>query len=111
MIKNGLIVGLFSLSALLIIISAFVGVVGLPQDPGGPLIIRFDVPADKVGLLGGTATFFGILGVVVFMAVLNFILALEMYQRERFLSYAISAATVVITLLFLAASINIVAIN
>lgn len=111
MIKNGLIMGLFSLSALLIIISAFIGIIGLPQDPGGPLIIRFDVPADKVVLLGGTTTFFGILGVVAFMAALNFILALEVYRREVFLSYAISATTLVITLLFLVVSINIVAIN
>jgi hypothetical protein len=48
---------------------------------------------------------------VLFMSVLNFVLALEIYDRERFLSYAISATTLVITLLFLIASINIAAIN
>jgi len=111
MIKNRLIMGFFSGSALFIISSALVGFVGLPRDPGGPFIIRFDVPADQVGLLGGPATFFGILGVVVFIAALNFVLALEMYSRERFLSYAIGATTLVVTLLFLVASINIAAIN
>jgi len=111
MIKNRFIIGLFSGSALLIIISALVGFVGLPEDPGGPLIIRFDVPTGQVGLLGGAATFFGILGVVVFIATLNFVLALEMYNRERFLSYAIGAITLVVTLLFLVASIYIAAIN
>lgn len=111
MIKNRLIVGLFGGSALLLIISAIVGFVGLPQEPGGPLIIRYDAPADQAVLLGGAGTFFGVLGVVAFMAVLNFILALEMYGRERFLSYAISATTLLITLLFLIASINIAALN
>lgn len=111
MIKNKLIISFFAGSAFLLIVSAVIGFVGLPQNPGGPLIIRYDTPADQAALLGGTGTFFGVLGVVVFMAALNFILALEMYGRERFLSYAISATTLIITFLFLIASINIAALN
>ena len=111
MIKNRLIIGLFGGSVFLLIVSAIVGFVGLPQNPGGPLIIRYDTSADQAVLLGGTGTFFGVLGVVAFMAVLNFVLALEMYEREKFLSYAISATTLLITLLFLIASINIATLN
>ncbi len=111
MIKNRLIVGLFGGSVFFLIISALVGLVGLPQNPGGPLIIRYDMPADQAVLLGGTGMFFGVLGVVAFMVMLNFILALEMYGREKFLSYAISATTLLITLLLLIASINIASIN
>jgi len=111
MVKNKLIMALFGSSALLLIVSAVTGLVGLPQEPGGPLIIRFDAPEGQVGLLGTTGTFFGLFGIAVFIAFLNFILALEVYDRERFLSYAISATTFVITALFLIVSINIASIN
>ena len=111
MIRNKFIVLMFSGSILLLIASAIVGLVGLPQEPGGPLIIRFDVASHEAGLLGDSGTFFGVLGTIVFMAVLNFILALEVYGREKFLSYAIGATTLLITVLFLIASINITSIN
>ena len=96
---------------MLIIFSALVGFVGLPQEPGGALIIRFDTLSDQASLLGGTGTFFGVLGIVLFIVGLNFVLALEVYDREKFLSYAISAATLLITTLFLIASINIALLN
>jgi len=111
MLKNKHIILMFGGSVLLLIISALTGLVGLPQEPGGSLIIRFDAASHEAGLLGGTGTFFGLLGTVVFMVVLNFILSLEVYNREKFLSYAIGATTLLITLLFLIASINIAGIN
>lgn len=111
MLKNKHIVLMFSGSILLLVSSALVGLVGLPQEPGGPLIIRFDVASNEAELLGGVGTFFGLLGAVIFMVVLNFILALEVYNREKFLSYAIGATTLLITLLFLVASMNIAGIN
>ena len=102
---------MFGGAILLLIASAIIGLVGLPQDAGGPLIIRFDASSNEAGLLGDAGTFFGLFGTVVFMVILNFILALEVYSREKFLSYAIGATTVLITFLFLIASINIAGIN
>ena len=102
---------MFGGSILLLIVSALIGLVGLPQEPGGSLIIRFDAASNEAGLLGGAGTFFGLLGTVIFMTVLNFVLALEVYNREKFLAYAIGATTLLITLLFLVASINIAGIN
>ena len=83
----------------------------MPQEPGGPLIIRFDAVSQEAGLLGDSGTFFGVLGTIVFMVALNFLLALEVFGREKFLSYAIGATTLLITSLFLIASINITSIN
>jgi len=111
MLKNKHLMLMFGASALLLIASAIIGLVGLPQEAGGPLIIRFDPATDEAGLLGGQGTFFGLLGTVVFILLLNFFLALEVYKREKFLSYAIGATTVLITLLFLIASVNIANIN
>ena len=54
MIKNKLIMAFFAGSALLLIISAIIGLAGLPQEPGGPFIIRFDAMENQAGLLGGT---------------------------------------------------------
>jgi len=111
MLKNKHITLMFGGSALLLVASAIIGLVGLPQEAGGPLIIRFDAASNEAGLLGGQGTFFGLLGTVVFMVALNFFLALEVYKREKFLSYAIGATTLLITLLFLVASISIAGIN
>lgn len=96
---------------MLLVASAVIGLVGLPQEAGGPLIIRFDTVTNEAQLLGGQGTFYGLLGTVIFMLGLNLFLALEVYKREKFLSYAIGATTVLITLLFLVASVNIAEIN
>ena len=61
MIKNKHIILMFGGSILLLIASALVGLVGLPQEPGGSLIIRFDVASNEAGLLGGSGTFFACL--------------------------------------------------
>jgi len=111
MIKNRFIALMFGGSALLLIASSVIGLVGLPQEPGGPLILRFNISTNEADLIGNAGTFFGVLGTVLFIAVLNFILALEVYKREKFLSYAIGAVTLLITILFLVASINITGVN
>ncbi|OGY57747.1 MAG: hypothetical protein A3C03_00030 [Candidatus Colwellbacteria bacterium RIFCSPHIGHO2_02_FULL_45_17] len=111
MLRNKLIVLMFGGGVLLLVASALIGLVGLPQEPGGSLIIRFDPVKNEAGLLGGSGTFFGLLGTVAFIIILNFVLALEVYNREKFLSYAIGAVTLLITLLFLVASVNIAGIN
>ncbi len=111
MIKDKKIQLAFSGSLLLLITSAIVGFVGLPRYAGGPLVIRFDTLADEVTLLGGIGTFYGVLGVVVAMFVINFFLAFVIYKRERFLSYILAFGTLFLSLLFLAVVFTITAIN
>ena len=110
MLKNKIVVTLFGLSIALLFISALVGSIGLPGSQG-PLVIRFDKFADKVNLIGGFRTVFGLGVVVSFMVLVNFLLAREIYERERFLSYIFAAATLIISLLFLIAVSGIVAMN
>lgn len=111
MLKNKFIVSMFAFSALLVALSAVVGFIGLPQEPGGPLIIRFDASSNQAGLLGGRGLFLSLSGIATFIVLMNFVLALEIYKRDRFLSNAIGATTLVVAALFLMASINIAAIN
>lgn len=111
MIRNRAILVLFGASALLLCISVLVGFIGLPQEPGGPLVFRFDEVRGTVAFLGGVGNFFGLFGVAAAMLILNFFLALEIYQRERFLSYTLAAASLVISLLFLVVAVTIAAVN
>ncbi len=111
MIKDRTILILFGASLLLLVISAVVGFTGLPQEAGGPLIIRFDTSGDQVTLLGGVGIFFGLLGVAAAIAAVNFVLALEMYGKERFLSYILASGTLIITVVFLIVAYTITAAN
>ena len=110
MLKNKIVVTLFGLSVALLFISALVGAIGLPGFQG-PLVIRFDKFAGEANLIGGFRTVFGLGVVVSFMVLVNFLLARETYYRERFLSYIIAAATLIISFLFLVAVSGIVAVN
>jgi len=111
MTKNRTILALFGMSFLLLIISAITGYTGLPQDASGPLVFRFDPAAGEIGLLGGVGTFFAVLGIVMLLALVNFVLALEMYGRKEFLSYVIAAATLVMAFFFFIATSTITSIN
>ena len=111
MIRNKLIISLFGGSLLLLIISALIGFTGLPQEAGGPLIIRFDTTGNQIAILGGVGTFFGLLGVAAAIIIINFILAMEVYDKERFLSYILASSTLAITLLFLVVAYTITAAN
>lgn len=110
MFKNKIIITLFGLSAVLLFVSALVGGSGLPSS-SGPLIIRFDKLANQADFIGSFRTIFGFGAVVSFMLIINFLLAREIYHRERFLSYIIAAATLVVSLLFLIAVSSIVRTN
>ncbi len=110
MLKNKIIVTFFGLGIVLLFVSALVGSIGLPGSQG-PLIIRFDKFAHEANLIGDFRTVFGFGATVSFIVLVNFLLALEIYYRERFLSYIIAAATLIISLLFLIAVSGIVAIN
>lgn len=111
MMRNKAILTLFGGSVLLLLVAALVGFVGLPQEPGGLLVFRFDAASDRVALLGGIGNFFGLLGVAAVIVALNFFLALEVYGRERFLSYVFAAGTLAISILFLVVAVTITAAN
>jgi len=110
MLRNKIILVLFGLSIALLFVSALVGSTGLPGSQG-PLIIRFDKFAHEANLIGDFRTVFGFGATVSFIVLVNFLLAREIYYRERFLSYIIAAATLIISLLFLIAVSGIVAVN
>lgn len=110
MLRNKIITTFFALSITLLFVSALVGGIGLPGSQG-PLVIRFDKFADEVNLIGDLRTVFGLGVVVSFMILVNFLLAREIYERERFLSYIFAAATLIVSFLFLIAVSGIVAVN
>ncbi len=110
MIKNKIIVIFFGLSVILLFISALVGGIGLPGSQG-PLILRFNKFAAEANLIGDLRTVFSMGLVVAFIVLINFLLAWEVYHRERFLSYIFAAATLIVSLLFLIAVSGIAAVN
>lgn len=110
MLKNKIIATLFGLSVLMLFVSALVGGIGLP-DSHGPLVIRFDKFIDEANLVGDFRTVFGLGLTASFVIVLNFLLAWEIYARERFLSYILAAGAFIVSLLFLIAVSGIVAVN
>lgn len=110
MLKNKTIATFFGLSVALLFISAIIGGIGLPSSQG-PLILRFDKFAEEANLIGDFRTVFSLGMVTAFTALINFFLAREIYTRERFLSYIIAAATLIISFLFLVAVVGIVAVN
>ncbi|HEY4498098.1 MAG TPA: hypothetical protein VJA63_00465 [Candidatus Paceibacterota bacterium] len=111
MVKDRLILFFFLSSFLFITLAGLVGYVGLPQNPGGPLIIKLNRSSDQIDLAGGVGTFFGVLGVVFTMFLINLFLAWQIYQRDRFFSYVIGAGTLVVSLLFLIVSGVIATLN
>lgn len=110
MLKNKIIATFFGLSIALLFISALIGGIGLPGS-SGPLVIRFDKFANAADLIGDFRTVFGFGIVAAFIVLVNFLLAREIYHRERFLSYIIAATTLIVSFLFLVAVSGIVAVN
>lgn len=109
-LKNKIIISFFGLSVVLLFASALIGGSGLPSS-SGLLIIRFDKLANQADFVGGFRTVFGLGVVVSFMLIINFLLAWEIYHRERFLSYILAAATLIVSLLFLMVVSGIAAVN
>jgi|SRR3989344_380802 len=75
-----------------------------------PLIIHFD-SYKGIDFLGNKLHVFGIVFVGVVMFLINVGLAHALYYRDRFLSYIIGCATLVIALLILIAVSAIIAVN
>jgi hypothetical protein len=77
---------------------------------GGPVIIHFDF-FNGIDFVGGNGEVFGILAVDFVIVTINFLLAEFIYQRERFMSYLISFATLILSILFLVVIAVISSIN
>lgn len=75
-----------------------------------PIIIHYDI-YKGFDLIGDRLDFFGIFFSVVFMSVLNLLLADFIYERERFLSYVLVFSGLIISVIFLIATSIIVSIN
>ncbi len=110
MLKDKIIIIFFGLSVVLLFVSALVGSIGLPGSQG-PLIIRFNKLIGEANLVGDFRTVFSLGLVTSFTLLINFLLAREIYNRERFLSYILAAASLIVSLLFLIAVSGIVAVN
>jgi len=76
----------------------------------GPIIIHFDF-FNGINFVGRKEEVFGILAVDFAIAAINFLLAEFIYQRERFMSYLISFATLVLSILFLMAVAVVSSVN
>jgi hypothetical protein len=109
-IKDSIIRSLFGLSILLLAFSGIIAVLNLPLDSGA-IIIRFDSYHDEVVWADSVGVFFGVIGLALFMVIVNFLLAREVYDRRRFLSYIIGAGTLVVASLFLVATLAVTLIN
>ncbi len=108
-IKDNYLIGMFGVAAVvllltLVLILIFFGATDTP------LIIHFDT-FKGIDFLGNKLYVFGIVLVGIAMFLINVGLAHSLYYRNRFLSYIIACATLVIALLILIAVSAIVAVN
>ncbi|MBU2101199.1 hypothetical protein KKH05_00515 [Patescibacteria group bacterium] len=108
--EDKLIIYAFGLSLAFLVISGLTAFLSLPTD-AGDLILRFDNFQNEVVWSGGVGIFYGILGVVLVMAIINLMLANYIYDKEKFLSYVFAIGTTIITFLFLVATGSIAFIN
>jgi len=100
----------FSLSLSFIVIGGVIAFLGLPTG-SGDLILRFDNFHNEVIWTGSIAIYYGILGTVLAISVINLVLAKYVYDKEKFLSYVLAVGNTAITLLFLIATGAIALIN
>lgn len=108
--RDRVVVTAFSVSLFFVVLSGIVATMGLPLD-SGDLIIRFDNYHNRVIWTGSVGTYFGVIGLVLVMVGLNFFLAKQVWERERFISYALAVGTLAVTLLFLIATFAVSLIN
>jgi hypothetical protein len=110
MLRDKFIIYIFGVSIALLLVSGLVAFVGLPTGSGN-LILRFDNFHNAVIWAGSIGVFYGILGVMIAIAVINFALAKHIYEKEKFLSYMLAVGTGVVTFLFLIATGSLAFIN
>ncbi|MBI2592791.1 MAG: hypothetical protein HYW37_01335 [Candidatus Colwellbacteria bacterium] len=109
MFRNQTVISFFGLSVLLVLASAAVIFLGL-QGKQGPFIIHFS-QYGQIVFKGGLETVFTIVGVTGILTLMNFVLAYEIYSRERFLSYILAAGSFFVAILTLILSWTIISVN
>ncbi len=100
---------IFGLSLLVLVAAAALAVFGLTGGSGN-LILHFTA-GRGVDLLGNRAEVLVALGVIFTAGVVNIVLAREIYYRERFLSYLLAFATLVIAIFSLIATGVVISVN
>ena len=108
--RDKLILTFFGLSGFMILLSGIAALLAIPSD-AGDIIIRFDNYHNEVVWAGSLGLFFGVIGTMLLVVILNLILVRHIYDKERFLAYLLSAGTTAITFLFLVATLGIAFIN
>ena len=109
MTRDKVIIIFFSLSLAALMVAAGMIIFMLPVGTG-QLILHFD-PEHSIGFLGGKMMALFAIGIVLVVNAINFILSKEIYYRERFLSYLMAFATLIISVFCLIAAGVIVTIN
>lgn len=100
MIKSKKIMSLFGASAIVLIFSGVLGLITIPGG-AGTLIIKFGSISEGPDLLGSKGIFIGLLGIMLVILAINFILALDIFPKDNFLSYTLATTTLIVSLIFL----------
>ncbi|MFH1694666.1 MAG: hypothetical protein ABH880_02850 [Patescibacteria group bacterium] len=108
--KDKFIIYTFGFSLFFLVASSLTAFLGFPTGMGD-LILRFDNFHNEVVWAGEISIFYGILAVVIAMAIINLILANYVYEREKILAYIFGVGTTIITFLFLIATGSLSFIN
>ncbi len=109
MLRDRVILSFFGLSAALVILSILFIFLGLGRT-SGELILSFDSEG-KIKFIGNFWTAIAIFMVALGILLINFALASEVYNRERFLSYILGAGSLFFSILVLILSWFIVSVN
>ncbi len=109
MLRNPIISTLFGLSIILTFIAALVASLGL-YGIEGPFIIHFNY-LGEVDFIGGSENARNIIITTGIIICTNLILAFRLYNREKFLAYALSGASFLVSLFALTAAYLISSVN
>lgn len=107
--KDKVIITFFSLSLIALLVAAGLILFILPTGTNH-LILHFS-PEHGIGSLGGKMVALSVIMIVLVAGAINWALSVEIYYRDRFLSYMIAFVTFAISLFCLIAAGVIVAIN
>lgn len=109
MLRDRIIISFFVLALVLALLSLGVISLGL-RGENGPFIIHYNQEG-QVDFSGDIALVYGILGVALVIFLINFFLAYEIYNRERFLSYILAAGSFFVAVLTIILSWTIISVN
>jgi magnesium-transporting ATPase (P-type) len=109
MFRDKMLIVFFGSSLFVLIAAALLVLFGLPSGNNN-LILHFNA-GEGVDMFGSRSQVLEILVVAFAIGVINALLAREIYYRERFLSYLIAFATLIISVFILVAAGVVVSVN